>query len=188
MADPFDPTADKVVATVRASWAMAKTALDETPSSSWFSLTDSGAYALRASQATLERIRQSIETWATTERGWAGAGQRADGTAYDWARWLTWGQDLGNQALSTASLQVSSDDWVLAAQQAAPGEAIKTAGEAAVKNVTSLYDKVSKCVADPGACVLEIPWWVWGAGVAALGLLVLSNTRFNVGTRKERTR
>lgn len=179
-------TADQVVAAVRASWTKAKAALDASPSSSWFSLTDSGAYALKASQSNLERVRQAIDTWATTERGWAAAGQKADGALYDWTQWLNWGQELGNEALSTASLQVSQDDWVLASQQAAPGEAIKTAGEAAVKNATSLYDKVSKCVADPGACVLEMPWWVWAVGAGLVGLVVVSNTKFNVNVGKSR--
>lgn len=77
---------DKAIAEVRGQYARAQVQVDA--NTTGFFVSDE-ATQVRSAFLSLGPL---IETWATTYRTWAVAGQRDDGTAYDANRFLQYGQ------------------------------------------------------------------------------------------------
>lgn len=188
-----DQLADEVIAKVRATFQKASDLMQLSPDFWLFSLTSSGDYARDTNAKTMQTIRTQIEKWASTYRSWAAGGQRDDGTPYSWQQWFDYGLDLTKQALSVAGGAWEDSSWEAARRQSMPVEALSTSTKAVVENaggavdwLSNLRQKMSKCAEDPAACALSIPWWVWAALIGGVGLMMLSNTKFNVGVRGRR--
>jgi hypothetical protein len=189
----IDELADDVVAKVRATFQKAYDSMHLSPDFLLFSWTSSGDYAKQTNTKTMEAIRAQIEKWASTYREWATNGRRDDGTPYSWAQWFDYGLDLTKQALSVSGGAWEDSSWEAARRQSMPVEAVATSMKAVTEDVeaaadwlSSMRNKMSKCVEDPTSCVMTIPWWVWAALVGGVGLMVLSNTKFNVNTGRRR--
>lgn len=184
----IDELADDVIIKVRSTFQSALDSMHLSPDFSLFSWTSSGDYAKQTNAKTMQSIQAQIEKWASTYREWATNGRRDDGTPYSWRQWFDYGLDLTKQAQSVAGGAWEDSSWEMARRQSMPVEAVTTSIKGTVQAAGEASDwlakmggKVSKCVADPASCVMEVPWWFWALFVGGVGLMVLSNTKFNVG-------
>lgn len=185
----IDELADDVVVKVRGTFQSALDSMHLSPDFWLFSWTSSGDYAKETNAKTMEAIRKQIEKWASTYRSWAEHGKRDDNSPYSWRQWFDYGLDLTKQALSVSGGAWEDSSWEMARRQSMPIEAATTAikgtaqaAGAAVDWAADMGKKASKCIEDPASCVVTVPWWVWAALAGGVGLMVLSNTKFNVGT------
>ena len=113
-----------------------------------------------AIEKNMRDLQPRIEAWATTRRGWAESGRRADGSSYAWPLWFDEGKSYADAiGYHTGELANVSLFKVVADTVSATKDQVVTAVAGAAKPLESVLDHLHIIAVGAGACAVAYVVW-----------------------------